>query len=91
LGVQVSTHETGAGSKSEREPLTERQQVILEFLKLYMEKYGRSPTWWEICNAFEFKSVNAACIHLKALTKKGYIRKRMEGRQLAIRGLEIIP
>lgn len=59
---------------NQKQPLTERQATILEFIKLYAEKYRRSPTWWEICDAFDFKSPNAAGSYVRTLERKGYLR-----------------
>lgn len=53
--------------------LTERQQTILEFIRLYIEKHGYAPTRNEIASAFEMRQ-NAANDHLMALQRKGAIR-----------------
>jgi repressor LexA len=74
-----------------KQPLTERQETVLEFIKLYVGKYRRFPTWWEICHAFDFKSPNAAHCYLKALKQKGYVRERPTYLQRANRALELVP
>jgi repressor LexA len=55
------------------DPLTSRQQEILDFIRATLEECGAPPTRVEICNAFGFASPNAAEAHLKALAKKGGI------------------
>jgi repressor LexA len=54
--------------------LTARQEQILEFVKLYLAKYGFPPTRNEIAQGFEFKSGNAAEQHIRAIERKGWIR-----------------
>jgi repressor LexA len=67
--------------------LTGRQAEILELIRDTLEHDGRPPTRAEICQAFGFRSPNAAEAHLRALEKKGVIRIE-EGRARGIRLLE---
>jgi len=53
--------------------LTERQQVVLSFIREFMEAEGMPPTRAEIAKALGFRSVNAAEDHLKALVRKNAI------------------
>ncbi len=53
--------------------ITERQQEIYDFVKLYIEDNGMPPTTMEIKDAFGFKSPQSVVDHLKALKKKGYV------------------
>lgn len=53
--------------------LTERQQEILDFIRLHIAGEGLPPTRAEIATALGFKSPNAAEQHLKALSRKGAI------------------
>jgi len=55
--------------------LTDRQQEILSFLHNSAKLRGYPPTLREICQAFGIKSPNGASAHLKALEKKGYIKR----------------
>ncbi|MCB1956620.1 MAG: transcriptional repressor LexA [Rhodocyclaceae bacterium] len=66
------------------EKLTARQQEILEFIRDTQMYEGRPPTRAEICQAFGFRSPNAAETHLKALAAKGAIDID-EGRARGIR------
>lgn len=66
--------------------LTERQAAILAFIKDFAQDHGYPPTIPEIQNKFGIKSPNGVNNHIKALTRKGYI-KRDSSRA---RALEII-
>ena len=50
--------------------LTTRQQEILDFIRDCHQGTGRPPTRAEICDAFGFRSPNAAETHLRALEAK---------------------
>lgn len=60
---------------TERVSLTERQKDILDFIASHIESLGFPPTISEIQKQFSFKSPNAAGQHLKALVKKGWIKR----------------
>jgi repressor LexA len=55
--------------------LTERQREIYEFIRTKIENRGYGPTVREIGLAFEIKSPNGVMCHLKALEKKGLIKR----------------
>jgi len=55
--------------------LTERQREIYEFIRQKIEGRGYGPTVREIGEAFEIKSPNGVMCHLKALEKKGLIKR----------------
>ena len=55
--------------------LTDRQREIYEFIEERMDARGYGPTVREIGTAFKIKSPNGVMCHLKALEKKGLIRK----------------
>jgi len=55
--------------------LTERQKEIYDFIEEKIEGRGYGPTVREIGLAFDIKSPNGVMCHLKALEKKGLIRK----------------
>jgi repressor LexA len=54
--------------------LTEKQQDVLDFLKL-CKKTQIPPSTRDIQAKFGFASQNSAMGHLKALEKKGYIQR----------------
>jgi repressor LexA len=53
--------------------LTPRQQQVLEVIRDTLEQTGLPPTRAEIARALDFRSVNAAEEHLRALERKGVI------------------
>ncbi|HLJ94779.1 MAG TPA: transcriptional repressor LexA [Gemmataceae bacterium] len=55
--------------------LTERQREIYDFIKNKIEGRGYGPTVREIGLAFDIKSPNGVMCHLKALEKKGLIKR----------------
>ena len=54
--------------------LTEKQKEFLGYISQYMEDWGRSPSFEEICSHFGFSSYNTVTTYLKALERKGYVR-----------------
>src|SRR5215468_3438906 len=60
--------------------LTERQQEVLDFIQVFSEAHGVPPTVREIGGRFHV-TPRAAFDHLRALERKGYLRRRStEGR-----------
>lgn len=55
--------------------LTERQREIYDFIQQKIEGRGYGPTVREIGLAFEIRSPNGVMCHLKALEKKGLIKR----------------
>jgi len=55
--------------------LTERQREIYEFIRLKIEGRGYGPTVREIGLGFDIRSPNGVMCHLKALEKKGLIKR----------------
>ena len=55
--------------------LTERQREIYEFIRIKIESRGYGPTVREIGEGFDIKSPNGVMCHLKALEKKGLIKR----------------
>ncbi|MDH5545917.1 MAG: transcriptional repressor LexA [Gammaproteobacteria bacterium] len=66
--------------------LTDRQALILDVIKEYIEDTGFPPTRAEIAEILGFRSPNAAEDHLRALERKGYV-EILPG---ASRGLRLI-
>ena len=65
--------------------LTEKQKEFLGYVSRYIEEWGRSPSFEEICSHFGFSSYNTVTTYLKALERKGYIRlPREKNRKRAI-------
>ena len=55
--------------------LTKRQRQILDFITASISERGYPPTLREIGENFGIKSTNGVNDHLKALEKKGYLRR----------------
>ncbi len=68
-----------------RGALTKRQQEIYGFIVEMIREQGYPPTLWEIAHRFRLASPTGVVDHLKALERKGYIR-RVLGRS---RGIEV--
>ncbi len=68
--------------------LTEKQKEFLSYISQYMEDWGRSPSFEEICSHFGFSSYNTVTTYLKALDLKGYVRLPRKKNQK--RAIEVI-
>ena len=68
--------------------LTEKQKAFLGYISRYMEDWGRSPSFEEICSHFGFTSYNTVTTYLKALEQKGYIR--LPNKKNQKRAIEVI-
>src|SRR6266404_4446281 len=55
--------------------LTDRQREIYDFIRDKIESRGYGPTVREIGLGFDIKSPNGVMCHLKALEKKGLIKR----------------
>lgn len=54
--------------------LTDKQKDVLGYISGYINEWGKSPSFDEICTRFGFSSYNTVTTYLKLLEKKGYIR-----------------
>ena len=66
--------------------LTDRQRSILDFLRDFLKDNGYPPTIREIAAHFDLRSPRGVQDHLKALERKGYIRRAPE----RSRGIELL-
>src|SRR5947208_12482182 len=67
----------------DKEPLTDRQKAVLEFISQSIESRGYPPTLREIGEHMGIRSTNGVNDHLKALEKKGYLeREELKSRAL---------
>ncbi|MCB9638981.1 MAG: transcriptional repressor LexA [Myxococcales bacterium] len=62
-------------SESKRKKLTKRQQMVYDFIVDTIKEHGYPPTLREIGNHLDISSTNGVNDHLKALEKKGFLRK----------------
>src|SRR5438874_13626086 len=67
----------------EKEPLTDRQQQVLDFISQSIQARGYPPTLREIGEHMKIRSTNGVNDHLKALERKGYLlREELKSRAL---------
>lgn len=57
------------------EKLTDKQESILKEIKIFIAKNGYSPSIRELCDICGLQSSATMFVHLKNLTKKGYINQ----------------
>jgi repressor LexA len=63
--------------------LTDRQEAILEFIRVSIRERGYPPTLREIGAQMNIRSTNGVSDHLRALERKGYLRREdMKSRAL---------
>lgn len=75
-----------------RDRLTERQNQVYEFLRVYIRTNGKPPTIKEIGTHLSIRSTNGVHKMIVALEKKGYIRRaRHEARGISLVGGEHDP
>lgn len=60
---------------SMKQALTEKQELLLNFIEAYQMNHGKSPTVKEMKEHFQVNSDNSILKHVKALQEKGYIEK----------------
>ena len=58
---------------TERQPLTPRQQDVLDWISGFIDVHGYSPTVREIQHAYGWKTPNATMCHLHPLRRKGHV------------------
>lgn len=57
----------------EHPPITPRQREVLGFIARFYADHGYAVTNRQICKQFDFKSPNAAVMHLKALRRRNLV------------------
>lgn len=66
---------TPNGETPKKAKLTRRQKMVLDFVMRTIREEGYPPTLREIGNHMGIRSTNGVNDHLKALERKGYLRK----------------
>lgn len=64
--------------------LSKKQKEFLQYVSRYMDEWGQSPSFDEICSHFGFNSYNTVTTYLRILERKGYIRIPGKNRKRAI-------
>jgi len=79
----TSSRAERARAEESQPRLTERQQMVLDFIKSSIEERGYPPTLREIGRFMGIRSTNGVNDHLRALERKGYLmREDMKSRAL---------
>ena len=68
--------------------LSQRQADVLDFIANAIESRGLPPSYREIGDALGIASTNGVSDHVKALIKKGYLKK-LEGARGVARGIQL--
>src|SRR6266568_3060905 len=88
LAFGRSSGRLGFGFRSgESVPLTRRQREILDFISGQITAQGYAPSFEEIAQRFNFRSLATVHEHLTNLERKGYIRRAHN----ESRGIEVVP
>ena len=70
--------------------LTRRQKEILDFIESFLDVHGFSPSFEEIAEFFQYRSLATVHEHLSNLEAKGYIRKNYnESRSIELMRTEL--
>src|SRR5512136_3961 len=75
MQIRPPSGPSGADDDDVKEPLTDRQKAVLEFISQSIESRGYPPTLREIGEHMGIRSTNGVNDHLKALEKKGYLER----------------
>src|SRR5439155_22513887 len=68
-------------------PLTRRQREILDFISGHIAEKGYAPSFEEIAQRFDFRSLATVHEHLTNLERKGYIHRAHN----ESRAIEVVP
>lgn len=80
-----------ASSSSLMDSLTSRQALVFEFIKDKVLARGYGPTVREIGEHFKISSPNGVMCHLRALEKKGLLRRVRKHDRAIARAIELAP
>lgn len=58
-------------------PMTDKQAAVLAFVEHFTAAQRWSPTRREIADHFGWRAANSAEVHIKALIKKGRLKRRV--------------
>lgn len=70
----MEKEETGTVGDSVRP--TKKQQELLEYIKVFIEEHGYSPSYREIMNGLNYNAVATVALHVGNLIKRGHLMKR---------------
>ena len=69
--------------------LTKQQTRIYRYLETYLRQNGRPPSYQEIQEHFDFRSLNSVVKHLKQLERRGYLESPWSNQKRAFRLLPL--
>lgn len=69
-----------------RERATKKQQELLQFVDGFIREHGYGPSYREVMNALQYKSVSTVAVHINGLVAKGYLHRR----DASPRSLEVV-
>ena len=76
---------------TERQPLTDRQRAVYDFIRDHIREHHNAPTMRQIISHFGMKSPNGAMCHLNALEQRGWIeREHYASRGIRLKGVTIL-
>ena len=73
--ARLKVHQGGRAG----DDLSARQRAILDFFRDWMDRNGVPPSYREIGHAMGIRSTNGVSDHVKALLRKGYLKRVGEG------------
>lgn len=65
---------------------SKKQRELLSFIDAFIKANGYGPSYREVMNALDYKSVSTVATHINNLIKKGQLRKR----DYSARSLEVV-
>lgn len=65
---------------------TKKQKELLDFIEVFIQEHGYSPSYREIMNGLQYTSVATVSLHVGSLIKRGHLRKRDH----SARSLEVV-
>lgn len=70
-------------------PLTKKQRLIFDYLRVYIETHGYSPSYREIAKKFSLASIGTVAEHINNLVTKGYLNNEdNEARSITVRDIK---
>lgn len=54
---------------------TKKQRVLIDFIVQFTSEHGYNPSYREIMNALDYKSVSTVATHINNLVASGYLKK----------------
>ncbi len=66
------------------QPLTQRQQSVLDHLRRTIAAMGYPPSIREMCRDLHIRSLRGVTLHLDALARKGYLRRARSARSIQL-------